>query len=350
MEEFGDPRVLRIRRVDDPVPGSGQVLVAVEFASITFVETQVRAGGGPAFPRRPALPRVPGNGVGGRIVATGPDVDPALVGTVVVTTTGGEGGYAELALAGAGDIVPVPEGLGLGDAVALLADGRTAVGLHARAEVKPGEWVLVEAAGGGVGSLLVQLAAGAGARVIGAAGGPEKEGLIKSLGASAYVDYSRPGWARQVVEATGGTGVDLVFDGVGGDIGTEALTALREGGRVSVHGMASGSWSRIGGGTGGTGGADRIGGAGGADRTGGTGGADRIGGAGETGARSITVVAGKVAPTPAELRALTVEALALAVAGRLRPTIGQTFPLAEAAAAHRAIENRQTVGKTLLVP
>ena len=280
----------------------------------------MRAGGGPAFPRRPALPRVPGNGVGGRIVATGPDVDPALVGTVVVTTTGGEGGYAELALAGAGDVVPVPEGLGLRDAVALLADGRTAVGLHGRAEVRPGEWVLVEAAGGGVGSLLVQLAAGAGARVVGAAGGPRKEGLVRSLGASAYVDYSRPGWARRVVEATGGTGVDLVFDGVGGDIGTEALTALREGGRVSVHGMASGSWSRI------------------ADDT------------DDAAARSITVIAGKAPPTPAELRELTVEALALAVAGRLRPTIGQTFPLAEAAAAHRAIEDRETVGKTLLVP
>ncbi|WP_442790534.1 alcohol dehydrogenase catalytic domain-containing protein [Nonomuraea sp. NBC_01738] len=146
MEEFGGPEVLRVRQVGDPVPGRGQVLVEVAYASITFVETQVRSGDGPFG--RPALPRVPGNGVGGRIVAAGPGVDPGLVGTVVVTTTGGVGGYAELARATAQDVVPVPAGLELKDAVALLADGRTALLLHRQARVRPAEHVLVEAAGG----------------------------------------------------------------------------------------------------------------------------------------------------------------------------------------------------------
>src|SRR5579875_2098988 len=184
MEAFGAPEVLRVRRVDDPIPGAGQALVSVEFASITFVETQVRAGRDPTGRGLPALPRIPGNGVGGRIRAVGPGVDPAVVGTGVVTTTGGAGGYAELAVARADDAVPVPPGLGLREAVALLADGRTALGLLRQARVAPGEWVLVEAAAGGVGSLLVQLAAGAGARVVGAARGARKGELVASLGAA----------------------------------------------------------------------------------------------------------------------------------------------------------------------
>ncbi|MFI6299996.1 zinc-binding dehydrogenase [Nonomuraea sp. NPDC050790] len=310
MEEFGGPEVLRIHQVEDPVPGPGQVLVAVAYASITFVETQVRSGDGPFG--RPELPRVPGNGVGGRIVAAGPDVDPALLGTVVVATTGGQGGYAELALARVEDAVPVPAGLELRDAVALLADGRTALLLHRQAEIKPGDRVLVEAAGGGVGSLLVQLAAAADAHVIGAARGTGKAELVTSLGAASYVDYSRPDWLDRVMAATGGVGLDLVFDGVGGRIGTQAIGALREGGRVSIYGMASGADAEL----------------------------DE--------ARSIEVIGLTAAPSPAQTRALIVDALNLAAEGKLRPIIGQTFPLESAAAAHRAIESRTTTGKTLL--
>lgn len=315
MDEFGGPDVLRIRQVDDPVPGPGQVLVAVEFASVTFVETQVRAGRGPTSATPPALPHVPGNGVGGRVVAAGPGVHPAVVGTVVVTVTGGTGGYAELALARAAHLVAVPAGVALRDATALLADGRTAVRLHRQAQPRPGEWVLVEAAAGGVGSLLVQLATAAGARVIGAGRGTGKHALVESLGATGYVDYAEPDWVQRVTATTGGAGVDLVFDGVGGRIGTAALSTLRAGGRVSVFGMASGSWTPL----------------------------------DDLAARSITVVDGGPPPAPAEIRALTGDALALAAAGRLRPVVGQTFPLAEAATAHRAIEDRATIGKTLLV-
>lgn len=311
MDRFGGPDVLTVRELANPVPGPGQVLVAVEYAGITFVETQVRAGRGPAQHNLPALPRVPGNGVGGRVVALGPDVDQALAEALVVTTTGGAGGYAELAVADAADLILVPPAVELPDAVALLADGRTALLLHNQADVHPGESVLVEAAGGGLGSLLVQLATAAGATVIGAARGDTKRELVLSLGAASYVDYARPGWAREVIEVTGGTGVDLIHDGIGGEIGAQALTALRPGGRLSSHGMASGSWTEP--------------------------------------PADVTVIAG-AAPTPAQLRTLAAQALAHAAAGRLRPIIGQTFPLAEAAAAHQAIENRATLGKTLLIP
>ncbi|MET0134411.1 MAG: zinc-binding dehydrogenase [Kibdelosporangium sp.] len=299
MAEFGGPDVLRLRQVPDPLPGPGQVLVDVRFAGITFVEAQIRSGYGPF---RPPLPRVPGNGVGGRIVSVGPGVDAGLVGAQVVTTTGGTGGYAELAVASAEDVVPVPSGVALRDAVALLADGRTALLLHSAAAVKAGEQVLVLAAAGGLGSLLVQLAVSSGARVVGAARG--KASLIIGLGAEHVVDYSRPDWAQQVVSASGG--VDVVFDGVGGPVGAQALTTIRSGGRISIHGMASGSYTEPG---------------------------------------DVTVVDADGAATPS----LSEQALRLAAAGALRPVIGQTYPLAAVAEAHRAIDTRATVGKTLLV-
>ncbi|RST21447.1 NADPH:quinone reductase [Streptomyces sp. WAC04770] len=312
MEEFGGPEVLRARRVEDPVPGPGQLLVDVAYASVTFVETQVRSGNGPFG--RPPLPRVPGNGVGGRVAAVGPGGDPALVGTTVVTTTGGEGGYAERALARADEVVPVPPGLDLKDAVALLADGRTALLLFRQAEVKPGERVLVEAAAGGLGSLLVQLAVHAGARVIGAARGTRKAELVVSLGA-AFVDYSQEQWLRQVRETAGGD-LDVVFDGVGGAIGTAAAGALGTGGRISLYGMASGADSEL-------------------DEE-------------DLAARRIRTLGLFAGPGPAETHAYIGEALRLAADGVLRPVVGQVFPLASAAEAHAAIEARATVGKTLL--
>jgi NADPH2:quinone reductase len=208
----------------------------------------------------------------------------------------------------------VPEKVGLDEAVALLADGRTAIALIRAANVRPGQTVLVEAAAGGVGSLLVQLARGAGARVVAAAGGPRKVSLATSLGADVAVDYTEPGWADRVRHDTGG--VDVVFDGVGGEIGNAAFELVARGGRFCAFGMASGAFARI---------------------------------AGDAAAsRGISVVRG--APvTPEQMRDLSEAALAQTAVGRLRPVIGQTFPLERAADAHAAIESRATVGKTLLV-
>ncbi|MFI6541275.1 zinc-binding dehydrogenase [Nonomuraea sp. NPDC050547] len=307
MREFGGPDVLRVEEKDDPVPGPGEVVVGVSFASVTFVETQVRSGSGPFG--RPPLPRTPGNGVGGRVTAIGDGVDPALLGAVVVTTTGGTGGYAESALARAADVVAVPAGVDLRDAVALLADGRTALLLTRDVPPRAGETVLVEAAAGGVGSLLVQLAVAAGARVIGAAGGARKGELVAELGAE-FVDYTRPGWAGELGQ------VDTVFDGVGGAIGAAAAGLLRTGGRISVYGMAAGTPTDL---------PDDV-----------------------VEARAIHVHGLTGAPSPAENRALIRRALDLAADGRWRPVVGQAYPLTEAAAAHAAIESRATLGKTLL--
>ena len=314
LHEFGPPEALVAAEVPDPLPGPGQVLIEVEIANVTFVETQVRAGRAPNPAMAPSLPAILGNGVGGMVASVGAGVDPALVSSRVITSTGGSGGYAEQVAVGAAGLIAVPEGLDLADAVALLADGRTALSLARSVGIQPGETVLVEAAAGAVGSLLVQLAVAAGASVVAAAGGQRKLKLAADLGASVTVDYTEPGWAERVAEQVGG--VDVAFDGVGGPIGLAAFGLVRPGGRFRAFGMASGAFVRIPG--------------------------------GEAERRGVTVIGG-VQLSPEELRELARAALDEAVAGRLRPVIGQRYRLERAADAHAAIESRATVGKSLLI-
>jgi NADPH:quinone reductase len=310
-EHPGPPQVLSAVERPDPEPGPGQVLVDVAVAAITFVDTQMRAGTFPGLPAS-AFPVVLGNGVGGTVAALGEGVDWAWLGAEVVTSTGGRGGYASRALAAVDDLHRVPPGLALPDAVALLADGRTALALIQAAEVGPGQVVAVTAAGGGVGGLLVQLARRAGAEVIALAGDERKRDLARSLGASATVAYRAEDWADRLGEAAP-AGLDVAFDGVGGDVGPALVTRLRPGGRYLPHGAASGRWAAV-------------------------------------DAAGVTVIPlSAVGGGPADMYRLVEQAFALAAAGELRPTVGQTWPLDEAAAAHAAIEARATLGKTLLV-
>lgn len=318
MREFGPPEVLMIGDAPDPEPGPGQVVVQVAAVSITFVETQVRAGTMRIPGQALQLPMIPGNGVSGVVIAVGDGVDGGLLGQHVVTSTGGSGSYAEQVRVDAGGLIPVPAGLDLRDAVASLADGRTALALFEAAQIKAGEWALVPAAGGGVGSLLVQLVAGAGAHVVAAAGEERKLDLARELGAAVTVNYAEPGWAERVRQATDGAGVDLAFDGVGGAIGRAAFELVAAGGRFLVFGLSSGSLTE-------------------ASLT-------------DVFYRGITLIGRLQIRSPEHNRALVERALAEAAAGRLRPVIGQTFPLEQAAAAHAAIESRATIGKTLLIP
>ena len=215
VAEFGGPEVLVPRQAPDPAPGPGQVVVRAAAADVLFVDTLIRSGlGVDFFPIRP--PYVPGNGVAGWVTATGDGVDPSWAGRAVVARTGGSGGwggYAEQALVAVRDLIPVPDGLGLQEAGALLHDGATAESLLERVAVRPAESVLVTAAAGGMGVLLVQLASAAGARVIGAARGARKLEVVRAAGAELALDYSEAGWAKQVHEFTGGRGADVVFDG-----------------------------------------------------------------------------------------------------------------------------------------
>jgi NADPH:quinone reductase len=227
LRETGGPEALVPGEAPDPVAGPGQALIEVELANITFVETQLRAG---TAPFSLDLPVIPGNGVGGVVAAAGGGVGEALVGRRVVSSLGGSGGYAELAVVDVGGIVEVPDGVELDAAVALLADGRTATSLVRAAAPQAGERALVEAAAGGVGSLLVQLSVSAGAVVIAAAGGERKLELARSLGAEHAVDYTDRRWPERVGE------VDIVFDGVGGETAAEAFKLLAPGGRMVSSG------------------------------------------------------------------------------------------------------------------
>ena len=318
IREFGPPEVLEPAEVDEVAgeAGPGEVVIEVELANVTFVETQVRAGRAPHPSMLPALPAILGNGVGGTVAGAGSEAEGGSAaggGRRVVASLNGTGGYAERVVVPATRLIEVPDGVALRDAVALLADGRTALALADRAGLRAGDTVLVEAAAGGVGTLLVQIARNAGARVVALAGQPRKLAIARELGADLTVDYSHDGWDTQVRDAVGE--VDVVFDGVGGDIGLAAFGLLAAGGRFCPFGMASGRFAPV--------------------------------TAELAQARQVTVRAGAAA-SPEELAALVRTALTEAAAGRLRPVIGQEFELEAAADAHAAIEARTTVGKTLL--
>ncbi len=318
IREFGPPEVLEPSEVVEVRTGPDEVVIDVELANVTFVETQVRAGKPPHPSMLPPLPAILGNGVGGTVAASAVAASAVAgpgpgTGRRVVASLNGTGGYAERVVVPAARLIEVPDGVALRDAVALLADGRTALGLADRARLRTGDTVLVEAAAGGVGTLLVQIARNAGARVVALAGQPRKLAIARDLGADLTVDYSHDGWDQQVRNAVGE--VDVVFDGVGGDIGLAAFGLLAAGGRFCPFGMASGTFAPV---------TPEL-----------------------ARARQVTIQAGATA-SPEELALLVRTALAEAAAGRLRPVIGQEFELAAAASAHAAIEARRTVGKTLL--
>jgi NADPH2:quinone reductase len=262
--------------------------------------------------------------VGGRVVEVGPGVDPSLAGRrVVATTLGNTGGYAEAALAEVGNVYPVPEGLPLERAVPVFQAGAVSAGILSAMRVRAGETVLVTAAAGRIGSLLVQLAKAAGAaRVIGAVGGPGKLAAAAESGAGVTVDYTESDWVAQVKAATDDRGADVVLDAIGGTIGEQALEATADGGgRFGVYGFASGTWVRL-----------------------------------DTGRlvrRGLSVIAPlgiAFAKPPAEQRADAERALDAAAAGDLVPRIHATYSLEQAPEAHADLEKRRSIGAILLAP
>ncbi|GLY66684.1 zinc-binding dehydrogenase [Amycolatopsis taiwanensis] len=316
VREVGPPQVLKIEEAAELAPGVGQVVVAVERAGVIYADTIVRSGRFP-FPR----PFVPGHEVAGTVTAVGPEVDSSLLGRrVVATTVGMSGGYAEQALAEAVNVHPVPDGLALEHAVAVFSAGAVAVGLLGAMPVSRGETVVVTAAAGRIGLLLVQLAKAAGATVIGAAGGPEKLAAARESGADAVVDYRTADWAGQVRELTGG-GADLVLDAIGGDIGAQAFDALADGrGRLGVYGFTSGTWTAV-------------------DMP-------------QLLRRGLTVAGPMgmiMTKTQAAQRADVEHALNAASAGQLIPRIHAAYLLENAAQAHEDLEQRRIIGAIHLV-
>ena len=318
VARFGGPEALAVVEAPDPVAGPGELVVDVSASDVMFVDTVIRSGRGVGFfPIRP--PYVPGSGVGGEVVSVGDGVDDGWLGRPVIAHIGSAcGGYAERAVVSLGETIAVPDGLDPLLAAAIIHDGPTALRVARLVDARPGEQVLVLGAAGGMGILLVQLMRARGARVIGAARGTAKLDAVGEAGADVVVDYGQPGWTSAVLDATGGAGPLVVLDGVGGQLGRAAYEVMADGGRFSAHGAPSGGFSAI----------DPA----------------------DASRRKVTVTGlGDLQVRPGERADDARQLLPDILSGKVRPHVGQTFPLAEAARAHALIEAREAVAKTLLI-
>jgi NADPH2:quinone reductase len=310
IDEFGGPEVLRLVEKEIPTAGAGEVLIQVSRAGLNFADTHTRTN---SYLAKAELPLVPGAEVAGTREDTGERV-VALVGS---------GGYAEYAVAPADRTFPVPDGVDDGTALALLLQGLTAWHLYQSvARVRPGESVVVIAGAGGVGSLAVQLGHPLGAgRVIATASSQEKRELTLELGADAALDPDPEGLAERMIEANEGRKVDVVFEMAGGRVFDECMEALAPFGRCVAYGIASQEQNRV--------------------------------ATGKLMRRSQTVAGFWLMHClgrPEMVDEALADLFARAARGELRVVVGATYPLEDAAQAHRDLQGRRTSGKLLLDP
>jgi len=318
---FGPPDVLEVVEVPVPALGPGEVLVRVHAAGVNFFEVLMRAN---RYAVTPELPMFPGVEVAGTVERAGPRADPSLIGARVAVPLfaigRGSGGYAEFVAVDGGSVVRLPDALSFAAAAGLMVQGLTALHLLRRSPAR-GKAVLVNAAAGGVGSLLVQLARRDGARmVIAAASSDEKRALALSLGADHAVDYTTPGWQEDVKRQTGGRGADIICETVGGEFSRAAVDALAPCGELVLaamgrFGLAATDIERM------------------LDKN-----------------QSIQGFSLLPLLMPQGVSGDLAELFDLAAAGLLTVVEGGRFPLHQAAEAHRAIEERRVAGKVVLVP
>ncbi len=316
VRSLGGPEVLKLEDIPEPAsPGPGEVLVKVEAAGVNFADTERRRGVYSA----PPLPWIPGREAAGVVVAAGPGVDPTLVGArVSYFAPRASGSYAERATVPARALFRFRNELPFDVMAALPQQGLTAHGVLRLAAMKPGQIALVLAAAGGVGTILVQLARLAGARVIGVVSTPEKGSVVAALGAEVIAGYE--GFDEAARSLTNGRGVDVVFDSVGRATQAASLASLARYGQLANYGDASGLPPPID--------------------------VDALYG------RSLRVGAfGLDIDLDIEGTELARHDLVAALeGGRLQLNVSRSFALAEAAAAHAEIEGRRTTGKMVLVP
>lgn len=321
LHAFGPPENLVLEPLPTPEPGAGEVRIAVASAGVHLLDTMLRAGRPGPPGSAVELPHTPGREVAGVVEAVGEGVDRGWVGRRAVAHLGRaprHGGYATRTLAPAASLHAVPDGMGDDAAVAMIGTGRTAMGVLEVGSLQSTDVVLVPAAAGGIGSLLVQAARNLDAVVVGLAGGPAKVAQVEALGATVAVDYTQPDWVQRVRDGLGGYEPTVVFDGVGGTVGRELMGLLAVGGRVVLLGWSSGSPTEIT--------TDDL----------------------YAGGLTVSAALGpRMLQRPGGLRALEEAALAAAASGALVPAV-ERFPLEQAAAAHAAMEARRTTGKVVL--
>ena len=315
VKEFGGPEVLQLEEVPTPQPGPGEVLVRIHATGINPVETYIRAG---TYARLPKLPYTPGNDGAGVIEQVSMDVIEFKPGDRVYTAGSLSGTYAEFALCKKEQVHPLPANVSFAQGAAMGTPYATAYrGLLQRAEAKPDETVLVHGASGGVGTAAVQLARAHGLRVFGSAGTAEGLKLAREQGAHEVFDHRVPDHFEQIMQATGGHGVDVIVEMLANVNLGKDLTILAKGGRVVIIGSR---------------------------------------GPVEINPRDTMQreadVRGMILPNtpPAQMAGIHAALVAGLENGTLRPVIGKEFPLFNAAEAHRAVVEPGATGKIVLVP
>jgi NADPH2:quinone reductase len=319
LHEFGPPENLVVEEVPDPEPGPSQIMIDVHACGVAFPDVLVIQD---KYQFKPALPFSPGTEVSGTVSAVGADVDGWSVGDLVVSGVS-TGGFAERVAVDATRAFHLPAGVDLIAAAALLGNyGTSYHALRDRARLAPGETLLVLGAAGGVGLAAVELGAAMGATVIAGASSEEKLAVCREFGATDtvnYVDVDLKAWLK---DHTGGRGVDVVYDPVGGDLSEAALRNMAWDGRFLVIGFAAGPIPRI-----------------------------PLNLPLLKGCSIVGVFYGAhAARRPEAQRALTLELIEMLRDGRVKPTVTAQFSLDESAAALRQLMDRKVIGKAVVLP
>jgi NADPH:quinone reductase len=324
IHSYGGPEVMQWEELPTPVPGPGQARVRVEAASVNFLDVQKRRGelANQAFYRRkgahgPDLPAILGSQGVGVVEELGPEVRNIHVGDRVVFV--GDS-YATHALAPAAWLTPVPEGIGIEQAAAGMNQGFLAYAFtHFAYAVKQGDWCLIQAAAGGIGLLLCQMAKIREGRVIGVTSNEEKAKFVREAGADEVIISTQSDIATEARRITGGRGVNVVFDGVGKDTFEASLDSLAPGGYLVIYGQSSGYVPPF----------DLM-------------------SLQEKGSLFLTRTNGS--PYIKEYPRYVEQFVGWVKHGKLSIRIDRTYPLVDAAQAHAAFEARQVSGRMLLLP
>jgi NADPH:quinone reductase len=319
ITQTGGPEVLKLTELPIPVPAPGQVLIKVAATGVNFIELYVREGR-----YKSDLPLIPGTEAAGTVERLGPGVEGFAVGDPAASVSVA-GSYAEYAIVPADKLVKVPSGLDLKDAAAVMLQGMTAHYLtHSTFALKSGDIALVQAAAGGVGLLLTQMATAVGARVIATVSTPEKAALARAAGAASedIILYTESDFEVETKRLTGGCGVDVVYDSVGKTTFEKSLNCLRARGLMALFGGSSGAVPPF----------DPM----------------------QLAARGSLFVTRPTLKdyiaTREELDERAESVLTWVLEGKLKLRTEHTYPLENAAQAHIDIASRKTTGKLLLLP
>jgi putative PIG3 family NAD(P)H quinone oxidoreductase len=315
----GGPEVLSLEAVPDPVPGDGEVLVEVAAAGVNRADAMQRQG---MYPPPPGAPPYPGLECSGRITAVGPGVTGWQAGDEVCALLSG-GGYAEQVAVPHGQLLSVPAGVSLTDAAALPEAACTVdATVFGQARLAAGELLLIHGGAGGIGTMAIQLAKARGARVACTAGSPEKLERCREIGADLAISYRDEDFVAAVREFTGGAGADVVLDIMGGPYLSPNIDVLATNGRLVILSTRGGPRAEI----------DLM----------------------MLMLKRVSIFASTLRARPASEKAAVVAAVEsgvwpLVAGGQVVPVIERTLPMADAAGAHRLLDDGTHVGKILLV-